>query len=154
VSKPFYVRWSELSLMVYMCRHVTPMSSDSHLRVHYAACQCVYVLLPIAILAFVNRSILQWSAMYGPGGNTTRVLRTDENLVNLFLCSGNYSRKIRWSIICGLIPTRGPPESRSAPHPHLSTSSTYVFFVEYTRTLLLHLSISAKASNETPSFST
>jgi hypothetical protein len=120
--------------MVYIFRHVTPVSSDSQLRVHYTACQCVYVLLPMALLAFINRSILQWSAMYGLGGNTTRVSRADENLIDLFLCSGNYSRKIRWSIICGLIPTREAPESISVPH--------------------LHLSISAKASSETPSFST
>jgi hypothetical protein len=70
--------------MVYMCGHVAPMPSDSHLRVHYAACQCLYVLLPMALLAFINRSILQWSAMYGLGGNTTRVSRADENLTNLF----------------------------------------------------------------------
>jgi len=67
-------------------------------------------------LAFINRSILQWSAMCGLGGNTTRVSRADENLINLFLCSGNYSRKIQWSIICGLIPTRKPPPILTYQH--------------------------------------
>ena len=144
-SKPFYVRWSKLLLMVYMvgmsrqcpaiciCKFIMQLV----LQVHYAACQCVYVLLPIALLPFINHSILQWSAIYRLWGNTsytTRVSWADENLINLILCSGNYSRKIWRSIIWGLIPTWEAPKSRSAPHPHLS--------------------ISMKASNETTSFST
>jgi hypothetical protein len=75
---------SELSLMGCVCGLVTSMFSDSHPRVRYAACQRVYVLLHIALFACTNHSRLQWTAMYGLGGNTTRVSRTDINLINSF----------------------------------------------------------------------
>jgi hypothetical protein len=78
----FYVSWSELSLMVCVCRLVTPMFSDSHPRVRYANCQCVYVLLLIAFFVYTDHSIFQWTAMYGLRGNTTRVSQTDVNLTN------------------------------------------------------------------------
>jgi hypothetical protein len=68
--------------MVCVCRLITPMFSNSHARVRYAACQCVYVLLLVALFACANHSRLQWTAMYGLGGNTTRVFQTDVNYAN------------------------------------------------------------------------
>jgi hypothetical protein len=43
---------------------------------------CVCVCGLVALFAFTNHSRLQWTAMYGLGGNTTRVFRTDINYVN------------------------------------------------------------------------
>ena len=44
---------------------------------------CTYYYL-LLFLARINRSRLQWSAMYGLGGNTTRISQADENLINSF----------------------------------------------------------------------
>jgi hypothetical protein len=63
-------------------RLVMLMFSDSHPQVHYEDCQCVYVLLLIALFACPDHSRFQWTAMYGLGGNTTRVSQTDVNLIN------------------------------------------------------------------------
>ena len=98
-----------------MRRLVTPMFSDSHPRVRYAACQCVYILLHIALFACTKHSRLQWAAMCGLGGNTTRVSRTDVNFIYL-LCSGNYSRNIRGQLFAVPITTLDAPEPRSVPH--------------------------------------
>jgi hypothetical protein len=48
LTKLCYAEWAFIDC-VCVCRLVTPMFSDSHQRVRYANCQCVYVLLRISL---------------------------------------------------------------------------------------------------------
>lgn len=60
LKKLCYAEWAFIDC-VCVCRLVTPMFSDSHQRVRYANCQCVYVLLLIALFPCTDHLRFQWT---------------------------------------------------------------------------------------------
>ena len=59
----------------------------------------MYVLWLIAVLACTDHSRFQWTAMYGLGGDTTRVSQTDVNLINSFCVQGIIRGSLEPSLI-------------------------------------------------------